>query len=83
MIKERGFKKWSAMMLPEHRQALKMFSMEQQYTEKPRLDEQQLDQINRVITEAMINNQVAEVDYYKDHYMRKNNIFRLANQDHP
>jgi hypothetical protein len=67
MIKDRGLKKWSAMVLTEHRQALKMLSMEQQYIEKPNLDDHQLAQINRVINEAMAHNRVVEVAYYKDH----------------
>jgi hypothetical protein len=67
MIKDRGLKKWTAMVLPEHRLALMKLSLDQQYIEKPNLDEQQLAQINQVINEAMANNQIVEVDYYKDH----------------
>ncbi len=49
MNKDRGTIKWTAMMLPEHVKLLREWQTEDTWTEKPQLDETQLEQINQQV----------------------------------
>ena len=52
-MKDRGSKKWTAMMLPEHVGMVKDLWMEDEKTGKPVLDEQQLQEIDEKLHTAM------------------------------
>ncbi|WP_071395665.1 YolD-like family protein [Bacillus tuaregi] len=53
MIRDRGRIKWVSMMLPEHVKVLREWAEEDSYETKKELDEQQLEIMNEIITEAM------------------------------
>ncbi|MBY7142609.1 YolD-like family protein [Virgibacillus sp. NKC19-3] len=61
---DRGSKKWSAMMLPEHIKMLKEVQREYYLEEKPALDEQQLEEINFKLTLAQKDHLLVDVKYY-------------------
>ncbi len=49
MIKDRGTKKWTAMMLPEHVKLLKDMEIDFNRVKKPNIDEQGWEQINETL----------------------------------
>lgn len=55
MIKDRGSKKWTAIMLPEHVANVKHFIDEQSKVVKPVLDEQAWQGIELTVQEALEN----------------------------
>lgn len=57
MNKDRGTIKWTAMMLPEHVKLLREWQTEDMWTEKPQLDEAQLEQINQNLSTAYAQKQ--------------------------
>jgi broad-specificity NMP kinase len=52
MIRDRGRIKWTAMMLPEHVKMLRDWVKEDGYEQKKELDEQQLEYMNDILSEA-------------------------------
>ncbi|MFZ7103916.1 MAG: YolD-like family protein [Peptococcaceae bacterium] len=69
-MKDRGAVKWSALMLPEHKQLLEEFYAEQNYVEKPNLDQDKCAEINNILTEALKNNLRVKIEIYHDHALR-------------
>ncbi len=67
MLHDRGTKKWTAIMLPEHVKALKKLFAEQDQKEKPVLDEQQVVEYGRLLQEAIENDLTVEIIYFKNH----------------
>jgi len=65
MIRDRGIKKWTAFLLPEHRAGLKKLKEESLKKEKPVLDEQEWQLINE-ICEAMAENRALEFTYFNN-----------------
>jgi hypothetical protein len=65
-IKDRGNKKWTAMMLIEHRKKLKELKDHEDDREKPILDEQEKAVINYRLQQALENNLSVKIKYYKD-----------------
>lgn len=53
MIRDRGKIKWTSMMLPEHVTMLREWANEDSYEARNELDEQQVEEINQIIMEAM------------------------------
>ncbi|WP_312099434.1 YolD-like family protein [Niallia sp.] len=53
MIKDRGTKKWVAMMLPEHVAAVKEELLNERKEKKPELDQEKLHDIDLLIHEGM------------------------------
>lgn len=49
MIKDRGSKKWTAMMLPEHVKMLHELNVDYEQVKKPTIDEQGWEQINETL----------------------------------
>lgn len=64
MIHDRGRIKWTSMMLPEHVKMLRDWVKEDTYESKKRLDEQQLEQMNETIAEAMEFEQALTITHY-------------------
>lgn len=67
MIRDRGRIKWTAMMLPEHVKLLRDLVKEDQYEQKKNIDEQQLEEMNEILAEAVKFDQFMEVTYYHHH----------------
>jgi hypothetical protein len=64
MIHDRGAKKWTAMMLPEHKKMLSRLYEELNFKEKPIIDEQQYEQFNQMMQQAMAKTQMMDITYY-------------------
>src|SRR5699024_4115791 len=58
--------KWTAMMMPEHEEMLRQMWQEQEYKQKPILDEQKQFELNTKLQLALQNDLTVEVEYY-DH----------------
>lgn len=65
-FKDRGNKKWTAMMLIEHRDRLKKLKEHEDDREKPILDDQEKAVINSKLQQAIDNNLYLTVKYYED-----------------
>lgn len=65
MIKDRGNKKWTAMMLPEHVAAVKQELINLKKVDQPILDEDRLAEIEMLIHEAMEYNLLLEFKLFK------------------
>ncbi|MCF3941554.1 YolD-like family protein [Oceanobacillus alkalisoli] len=70
-MEDRGTKKWTSIMLPEHVKALKEMWAEDEWKEKPMLDEQQLTEINLRLQLALHNDLTVEIEYFKNHDYHK------------
>lgn len=67
MVNDRGTKKWTSLMLPEHVEMLKNVFAEQEHKEKPILDEQQIMENEEIIKHAIHDQLMIEITYFKDH----------------
>lgn len=56
MLRDRGTIKWTSMMLPEHVKQLKQDLLDVSKTGKPSLDEQQIEELDILVSEAMALN---------------------------
>ena len=65
-IKDRGSIKWTAMMLPEHIQMLRNLEKEDRYTEKPILDQFDLEAIHQEIQLAYARQCIIEIRLWRD-----------------
>lgn len=66
MIKDRGNKKWTALMLSEHRDALKKIWEHRNDIEKPVLDDQQSERLDIIIKEAIRDQFNVKMMYYEN-----------------
>lgn len=67
MQRDRGTKKWTAMMLPEHVEGLKQLFKEEAYKRMPILDEQQKIQNDFMLQAALKDDLQIQITYFKDH----------------
>ncbi|WP_152658309.1 YolD-like family protein [Oceanobacillus sp. CFH 90083] len=67
MINDRGNKKWTAIMIPEHVAMLKEVKKEYYAVEKPILDEQQIEENGFKLMMAHKDILLIEVKHYKDY----------------
>ncbi|MGE7905585.1 YolD-like family protein [Peribacillus sp. NPDC094092] len=65
MIRDRGRIKWTSMMLPEHVKMLRDWVVEDGYETKRILDEQQLEEMNAVMGEAMEERKDVTIAHYE------------------
>src|SRR5690625_1887014 len=70
MINDRGTKKWTSLMLPEHVEALKKVFAETDYVEKPILDEQQQMEIDMILQLALKDNRTVKIKCYAEYNYR-------------
>ncbi|MGD6794702.1 YolD-like family protein [Metabacillus indicus] len=71
-IRDRGSIKWTSMMLPEHVKELRKYINEDYYNvQEPVPDEQQLEEINSLILEAMELNIFLSFTIYKDKRLKE------------
>lgn len=66
MIKDRGTKKWTAMMIPEHVRMVKRIYRETNNIQKPELDNQSIEQFETVIWEAQNSKSDVVLTYWED-----------------
>lgn len=66
-VNERGTKKWTSLMLPEHVQMLEDLEKEQDRKEKPVLDEQMITENYMIMEEALRSDLKIRVKYYADY----------------
>ncbi|WML45202.1 YolD-like family protein [Neobacillus sp. PS3-40] len=66
MIRDRGRIKWTAMMLPEHVKLLRDWVKEDMYEQKKTMDEQQLECMNEILSEAMEYDQLVTITHYRN-----------------
>jgi len=69
-MKDRGTIKWSAMMLPEHKKLLEKMYEEQEWVEKPILNQDKFEEINIVLLLALRENKLVRIKFYQDHIFR-------------
>jgi len=67
MINDRGTKKWTSLMLPEHVEALKKVFAETDYEEKLILDEQQQMEMDMILQLALKDSLTVKIKYYAEH----------------
>jgi hypothetical protein len=65
-FKDRGNKKWTAMMLIEHRKRLKELKEHEENREKPILDDQEKAVINSKLRQTLKSNLNVVINYYED-----------------
>jgi hypothetical protein len=64
MIHDRGRIKWVSMMLPEHVRILREWAQEDRYETRKELDEQQLELLDEIISEAMEFDRAVSIIHY-------------------
>lgn len=72
MLKDRGNKKWVAMMLPEHVAAVKQEMEDGKKIKKPILDEDRIQEIESIILEGMEFASILDYKIFNNGYI--NNI---------
>lgn len=68
---DRGTKKWTAMMMPEHDQMLKQLWSEDEYKEKPILSDYQKVEIDMALQIALKDDLTIEIEYFKNNDYHK------------
>ncbi|AUJ25213.1 YolD-like family protein [Virgibacillus dokdonensis] len=83
MVNDRGTIKWTSIMMPEHIEMLQEMWKEQDYKEKPILDEQQQEEINNKLLMAGVNDLTVEIKYFNKHdfYKVKGKITSINKQN--
>lgn len=66
MIRDRGGIKWTAMMLPEHVKLLRDWVKEDKYEQKKDVDEQQLEYMNDILSEAMKLDKLVTITHFRN-----------------
>ena len=66
MIRDRGRIKWTSMMLPEHVKLLRDWVKEDRYEQKREMDEQQLELMNEILSEAIEYDQYVTITHYQN-----------------
>lgn len=66
ILRDRGIKKWVSLMLPEYVQSLRELEMDNLKVDQPVLDEQQYEELNRLIFEALAENKLLQFSYYSN-----------------
>lgn len=64
-IIDRGNKKWTSIMIPELREELRKVFADPQ-PERPELDEQEMERLNRLLTTAYHTGQPVRITYWAD-----------------
>src|SRR5690625_559772 len=67
MLRDRGTKKWTSIMMPEHAKLLEHIWAESEHKDKPILDQQQLMENEMLLQEAIQSDLIVEVKYFRDH----------------
>ena len=65
MIRDRGRIKWTSLMLPEHVKMLREWAREDEWEEEAELDEQRLEELDRLIQKAFLEKKQVRI-FYKE-----------------
>lgn len=65
-MNDRGTKKWTSLMLPEHLEALKNLFVERASKKRPILDEQQIIENESILQHAIHDHLTVEITYFED-----------------
>ncbi|GLB58093.1 YolD-like family protein [Cytobacillus sp. NCCP-133] len=65
MIRDRGRIKWTSMMLPEHVKLLRDWAKEDTYEQRRELDDQKLEFMNEILSEAMEFQKAVTLTHYR------------------
>lgn len=81
-FKDRGNKKWNSLMLVEHQKKLKELKIREADLQKPELDQQQLENLNFKIKEALNNNLNITIKFYENKRIKliKGKILKVEKQ---
>jgi len=66
MLKDRGNKKWTSLMLVEHQKKLREFKKNKNNKEKPDLEEHRLQKMNYILNKAINTGTKISIKYYKN-----------------
>ncbi len=69
-IRDRGNIKWTSMMLPEHVAMVREIYANQYKVAKPQLDEQELEELERIIVEGMRDQVTLVFTYWSNGYYK-------------
>ncbi|MEC1406945.1 YolD-like family protein [Bacillus halotolerans] len=69
MLRDRGAIKWTSMMLPEHLTQLKQDLIDVSKIEKPSLDDQQIEEMDILVSEALEFNKELIFKLFKNGYV--------------
>jgi|SRR5690625_4853466 len=67
MVNDRGTKKWTSLMLPEHIEILKKIFAEQAHQIKPILEEQQIKENEAILKHAIHDQLMIKIKYFQSH----------------
>ncbi|MFB5269330.1 YolD-like family protein [Paenibacillus enshidis] len=65
-MNDRGHKKWTALMLPEHKERIQRWVQSQNDISMPILEEDQLQEINELVMFSMAEQRIIEVVYFQN-----------------
>ncbi len=65
MMKDRGLIKWSVFMTPEHNRLLEDWYSEDGYEERIELSEEQIEEIEQTVHEALMSQIAILIEYYQ------------------
>ncbi|GAA0346570.1 YolD-like family protein [Bacillus carboniphilus] len=66
MLRDRGRIKWTSMMLPEHVKLLREWAEEDKYETAREFDEQELEEMNQLLEEAILTEHPVTLTYFKN-----------------
>ncbi|MGR0121617.1 YolD-like family protein [Bacillus halotolerans] len=69
MLRDRGTIKWTSLMLPEHLTQLKQDLIDESKIGKPSLDEQQIEEIDLIVSEALEFNKELRFKLFNDGFV--------------
>lgn len=69
MLRDRGTIKWTSMMLPEHLTQLKQDLIDVSKIEKPSLDDQQIEEMELLVSEALEFNKELQFKLFNDGFV--------------
>lgn len=67
MTNDRGIKKWTSIMLPEHVEMLEEYWKSTEHKVKPIVDEHLKSEINLLLQLALEKDLTIKIEYFKDH----------------
>lgn len=65
-IRDRGNIKWTAMMLTEHKEALERLAEKTKEVAKPEVDDQKLEEMNRILCHSLVERVPVEITYFQN-----------------
>ncbi|CAI6267552.1 SPbeta prophage-derived putative protein YolD [Bacillus subtilis] len=71
MLRDRGTIKWTSMMLPEHLTQLKQDLIDVSKIEKPALDDQQIEEMDILVSEALEFNKELKFKLFNNGFVEK------------